>query len=78
MRLVNYKEFGKVYVKTSLDSDLEKHRIIDKKEFDEPFSFPNDSIFQEHVASFLGEKDRWTLREILERLENTYSGKTGI
>lgn len=37
-------------VKSSLDADLEKHRIIEKDELDEPFSFPNDSIFQEQVA----------------------------
>jgi hypothetical protein len=48
--LVNFKEFGKVMVKSTLDSDLEKHRIIEKDELDEPFSFPNDSIFQEQVA----------------------------
>ena len=48
--LVNFKEFGKVYVKNSLENDLEQLKILSKRDLDEPFVFPNHPVFQEKIA----------------------------
>jgi 2-oxoglutarate dehydrogenase complex dehydrogenase (E1) component-like enzyme len=78
LRLVNYKEFGKVYVKNNLEHDLNRLKIMNEKELDVPFTFPSNPIFHEKIACFLGEKSEWTMREIHERLQKIYSDKAGL
>jgi hypothetical protein len=50
--LVNYKEFGKVYVKNNLEHDLNRLKIMNEKELDVPFTFPSNPIFHEKIAVF--------------------------
>lgn len=50
LRLVNFKEFGKKYVKNSVEHELNKLKEIRQKDLDEPFTFPNHPIFQKKIA----------------------------
>jgi tRNA/tmRNA/rRNA uracil-C5-methylase (TrmA/RlmC/RlmD family) len=50
--LVDFKEFGKVFVKHDLENDLSRHKIYTERDLDVPFSFPNTSFFQEKIAVF--------------------------
>jgi hypothetical protein len=51
--LVNFKEFGKVFVKYDLENDLYKHKIYKEEDLDIPFTFPNTAIFAERIAVYL-------------------------
>lgn len=48
--LVNFKEFGKVYIKNKLDHDLFNNKILHDKRLDEPFTFPVSQTFQDKIA----------------------------
>jgi 2-oxoglutarate dehydrogenase complex dehydrogenase (E1) component-like enzyme len=50
LRLVNFKEFGKVYVNHSLENDLKINQIYNDKDIDTPFSFPSSSLFVDQIA----------------------------
>lgn len=50
LRLVNFKEFGKVYVKNKLDHDLINNKILHDRSLDEPFTFPASDIFTNKIA----------------------------
>ena len=52
LRLVDFKEFGKKYVKNSLQSELSKLKAAREKDLDEPFTFPNHPVFQKRIAVF--------------------------
>lgn len=50
LRLVNFKEFGKKYVKNSVEHELNKLKEVRKNDLDEPFTFPNHPVFQKKIA----------------------------
>jgi 2-oxoglutarate dehydrogenase complex dehydrogenase (E1) component-like enzyme len=59
--------------------------VLHDKRLDEPFTFPNNPTFYDRIAvsaylmqGFISEKQEWTLREILHRLQFIYSNKTGL
>lgn len=61
-----------------MEHELNKLKEVRKNDLDEPFTFPNHPVFQKKIAGFLAEKTTWTLREILDKLENIYSRYIGI